>query len=734
MSNEITSEYLRFVESLAGTYKEAERQAKNLTNTINELNAVMKNLSSIAKDSSNGTTKFTESFKSLGPSVVDTVKAFVDYRKSIELVSTANAKHFSNIVKAQAASNDLTKATSTLKGGLIDLGVALAAMAINAVIDQYKKFKERQDDLNKATQNLRDTFPSISSGFEDAGKKATNATGGFASFKKHVEDLIKSHGELIESFKDTYQGIQDDSEIVGYYLKTIEELTSAETLLKNKGELRFEQQVELQQAVYALNKLCGMNIEITNLATGSLSMSTDAIKLNTEALMNNAKQQALQQQVLDTYRQQLIYQRELEIAIKAEADIREEHRRLEEQEKDLTAWQIQALDDARAEVKRLTAAYDGCTEQLEWYNGQMIKNNSAMVNSGSSIHHYISSIASVSDLLIEAGVDTEGFAQHLSNLGITTKQVKEISEENLLKMALSWSDNAFSMFEAADEIGLRIPNSIAVGLAKGSPDVLAAMNDLREVGIKDPVLLIPDLMSLSVEDGISAMESLLYEKRSDLAEAAESDADSMYRGMWKTTVGFTSIAKEAMTSMFTIIGDSDDVVDAATKTKDKTIAAISDFDTEKIGKDFTEGLGRGIGDGSALRFVVSQAEATVQAAINAVKNKADSHSPSRVMVREGKDFNAGIALGIEQSAEKVVLSTNNMMDAVIEKVTRSRANLSLDLFGKTNSAMNNAVLSPGTVVNIGDVSYVPDSRMAELMAEVMSILVRENNMRRVSYA
>ena len=778
MSTEVTSEYLRLVESFAEACREAEKQVSNLAGTLSKLQGSLKNTSQpidvfntavkgfrtgiekaeksnteyafsfekltgeassmiqILKSSTTTFQSTTSTFSALNQVGLNANSTFSNYTRTVVALgnnlgdASEPTEKFTGILKKTSKETDiLDSITKGFTSGLIDLGITLAGMALTAVIDHFTKLWEREKDLQKATQNLSDTFPSIQSGFDDAGTKASNASGGFATFKKHVDDLIKSHGELIESFKETYQGIEEDSVIVSHYMKTIEELTAAETLHKNGGKLLAEQQVELQQVVYGLNKICGMNIEITDLTTGSLSMSTEAIKLNTEAWLNNAEQQALQEQVFETYKLQTEYQRKLELATLELVEAKKLEAEAYSISKDEGYVAHEYTKIAQAEVDRLTKAYDASTAQLISYSNEMANINSTFENSGSTIYAYISSMADVSDSLKEAEVNIEGFALHLSELGYKTEDIKAISKKNLGEMALSWSDSSRCMLETAREYGVMIPNTVAAGLESGNAQLYEAMSILAYAGINDPASLIPGFMSMRIEEAIVVMRNLLIEGGPKLEESTETIVNVINRAMSGMVDVVRAPTIDAMNALVEELEHTQKVKDAAAVVRDCIANTLSNFSMRPIGVNCTESLADGIGDSTAMRFLTLKAEAVMQAAIDAAKNKADSHSPSRVMIKQGKDFNAGIALGIEESTEKVVLSTNDMMDEVIEKVTRSKANLSLDLFGKQSKAMSNTVMPQGTVVNIGDVTYTPDSRIAELMAELFNILVRNQHMR-----
>ena len=78
--------------------------------------------------------------------------------------------------------------------------------------------------------------------------------------------------------------------------------------------------------------------------------------------------------------------------------------------------------------------------------------------------------------------------------------------------------------------------------------------------------------------------------------------------------------------------------------------------------------------------VANKARNLVSNAIDAAKNKLDSHSPSRVFIQIGKDIDNGLMIGMDTNADKVAYRSAHMAETVIDAAKKPLDTLA-DLFG-----------------------------------------------------
>lgn len=92
---------------------------------------------------------------------------------------------------------------------------------------------------------------------------------------------------------------------------------------------------------------------------------------------------------------------------------------------------------------------------------------------------------------------------------------------------------------------------------------------------------------------------------------------------------------------------------------------------QQTGEDAALGFSRGIG--ARVSGVITAARQMALAAIASAKKTMDSHSPSRVMFAEGKNFVDGMALGISASAAGAVAAASDLTKQLIAAVAKGKA-------------------------------------------------------------
>lgn len=94
-------------------------------------------------------------------------------------------------------------------------------------------------------------------------------------------------------------------------------------------------------------------------------------------------------------------------------------------------------------------------------------------------------------------------------------------------------------------------------------------------------------------------------------------------------------------------------------------------DAFSVGTDFTDGLEAGMSDGKA--GVMAKAAEIIQAAMDAARETADSHSPSRKMIALGEDMGEGAQIGLENMTEDVGHAADRQMQRIMDAYTDLQA-------------------------------------------------------------
>ena len=100
--------------------------------------------------------------------------------------------------------------------------------------------------------------------------------------------------------------------------------------------------------------------------------------------------------------------------------------------------------------------------------------------------------------------------------------------------------------------------------------------------------------------------------------------------------------------------------------------ATAAADAQAIGEDLSGGLAGGM-ENKRLSLM-AKARSIVNAIIGAMRNEADSHSPSRKMIALGEDMGEGGAIGLENKSDRMLDVAENQVDALLDTYTNAGAN------------------------------------------------------------
>lgn len=165
------------------------------------------------------------------------------------------------------------------------------------------------------------------------------------------------------------------------------------------------------------------------------------------------------------------------------------------------------------------------------------------------------------------------------------------------------------------------------------------------------------------------------------------------------------------------------------------IDAIGDWISGMItaGENLIRGVVEGIGNG--ISWITGKIEEVCGGALDAIKNFFGIASPSKVMAQMGGYLMQGLATGIDDKARLV---TSALTD-VAKDATGIMGELAADMEIPVRSAINTSAYSSQTPsyqsaagqtnnYTIGNVTYTPDSRIAELMDALFTEVSRTQRM------
>lgn len=260
------------------------------------------------------------------------------------------------------------------------------------------------------------------------------------------------------------------------YVQTIEELAG-------QDELTAVEQEKLKQAVEGYNRITGDSVEITNAARGELSKSTEDIKNNAQAWLDNAYAQAYQQQVSDIIADTIKKQQELATATdeltlaEQQLDAARNNPALASQTEYMGKLE-ENVSNARAKVIGLTQGIDENNQKLEEAQGKATAADTSLVS-------YIDSNIKLKNVLKDAGSNSTKFANLLASLGKSEKDLANMSPNvvnglaNISKMGGSMGENVGKAFNNMMDFGEKSAKGIMSAFSPVPGDVTNKFSSAR---------------------------------------------------------------------------------------------------------------------------------------------------------------------------------------------------------------------------------------------------------------
>lgn len=476
---------------------------------------------------------------------------------------TKSFKYMTAAEKASAiASEGLSKAMKALKTAAPILIFTALVEVGTLLFDKWKEGKERAEKLASATDGL-------SSAASGATIKFNEETGAIKSYGDAIErididDMIQKHIDLAKSLSDTAQEAATSQGLLSEYERTIGELAGSTKLSEEKV-------AELNVAVNGINDALGTSYSVIQDDAGAYQIMADGVAVAKEEIFKLIDAQKLQLQTEadmrgfeDVYAQLSEDNEKLAKAKKNVADISERMRDIEDQ--------LNSPHDI-AKTEELEGAYAELERQLEDSNKDLEEAQSIVNSSQSAYNKYTEKVklnemaaqdnasavvkAAAANLEFRTavqGTDTDlvGFTQALEDMGYTSDQVANMSQDDAMKLAIAWRDGTTDLINNTNEVTKQVPEALRQmgddaynetyasgeksgqglqdGLSEKSQDIVDTASGI--VGSADGELDTLDDKALvrGGEAGI-AFATALGDKEGEAKKAGEKDATAGYRGL-----------------------------------------------------------------------------------------------------------------------------------------------------------------------------------------------------------
>lgn len=398
---------------------------------------------------------------------------------------------FKNLKSASAATKALDTAVSGLSGGLVGLGVAVAAVGIGALVNSMAEAAEEAEKTEKATTGLLESCDMAVASMAKSADEVDNFSERLRESGEASDDTTERLAQLADKFNEL------NAETAGT-LTRLEDAKNAIMRLEGRSDLTAQQVGELKSAIEYLNQECGTNYEVVRDSGGAYQVMSDGADVAKESiyeLIDAMKQQAQvsaqQQKLEDLYAEQAQqssdYSDALEVQAEAEDKLKEAKKKRDDAyESGAGMFEMETLN---YELERAQENYDNASEATEKLERDMDNTANAIDICNESIGNMeeaASGAVKGFEALAKgsAGVNNalggdadviSDFADALEESGYSTKFFSELSDRELQKLATAWKNGGGTISEILDDMGL--------SAEQASSDVMNALMNMSNGGV-----------------------------------------------------------------------------------------------------------------------------------------------------------------------------------------------------------------------------------------------------------
>ena len=691
-------------------YATTESQLKMMQNEYNNLkiaigdnfNPVLKEMYALGTDVLKGMTQFIQQ----NPALVKAVTVFVGILAAVVAALAAYA------VAAKVAAVASALLTAAIPGLNIIMGIAMGVAALTAgIVALTSALNEGNAEFNSLTATSKENYTELqeaTKAYEEAKEtydetsdealrlryEVDELTDAYEANKQTLDEfvaesdaLLEVHGKIISSYKKSTASINDEEQGLLALVLKLEKLSK-------KTSLSTVEQKQMKAAVDALNEALP-NLSLNyNDATKSLNMTTDSLKAMVKA-------QAEQERQAENYKAWVKLTKE-ELKLKdqlaeAEKNLNAERQRrgmyydeLYQQwtngsytEDSLWASWTTDLDDYNKEVDRLTTAYEENQAALADVTAKAEEYNAAQQDGTTSGKELSGTIT-----------DT---TEQMTALADKYKEVYDAALESIQGQYELWDKAAEVVATSAGTINQNIEGQLSYWQKYN--ENLANLIDRTDdiAGLQEMLASFAD----GSEESVNAIAGM--------AKASDSDLKKMVEN-WQTLRNEQKTVADKLADLQT---DFKAGMDALQKELETSIGKMNlDDEAAQSGKNTIQGF---IDGATAMTPEVQAAYKKVaDAAVAAIDERLEIHSPSQVMWEKGEFAMSGFTGGVES------------MTPDVREAMSGAAGSGVDAFSSAMQAESSG--GGGTVIQL---EYSPQYEVSGSNAEEIEAMLRshDNNLR-----
>lgn len=382
----------------------------------------------------------------LASGVGDATLAMADESTQTQILAQAMQGLTTKQKLANAASGLMTKGLGLLKAGLAGLAIAGVVAVIGSLVDKFKKAREHEELLARATQTTAGILG-------DAQGAASGLGDAIGSIKPDADGVLQSMADLNDSVRDTFTEYYKSTAKLEQYVSVIDELA-------NKSNLTATEQWKLEQAVNGYNDVTGDAIEVVadmndtiEDGTSRLSKNTDEIDGNAEAWKRKAKAEASANLATKYLEAEAEAAYNLKVAQEKLADAKERYEELRQKGIDRTPDEAKemfdlwgTINDLEQQVSDLGDTQRAASDDADYWAAQGEIDAADLSDAMNECAHEVSlSLASMSSdtrqSVKDQGWSLSDLSVAFARAGIKASDLANITEDEFRQMVQSSGGN-----------------------------------------------------------------------------------------------------------------------------------------------------------------------------------------------------------------------------------------------------------------------------------------------------
>lgn len=414
-----------------------------------------------------------------------------------------------------------------------------------------------------------------------------------------------------KTFDETNTTISATSSVINNYINRLDELNSKESLTK-------EEQAEYNAIVAQLQQLLPEVNFVIDETTGKLANTTEELRKGAQAWEEYARQQAFS----------TIMQEQITALNQLGVDLEKGRMALAEYNASASEGTLNYAAALR-ELNTAESEYNRIGQEVDWIqeNEQLASALENLTEARRNARHAVKGLsgeekAAAKDMvaLEDSIAQTEAAMEEQSAAIIKTQEAMDAYQASLTEASEQTGEMADAVNEANETLG-----TIGDGAAESAQKI-------------------PEAMNTAMADTSTAVETAAPEIEAQVGDIGTQSASEFEAGI----NGAVDSAKQTMSQVNQTVRSS---------ATDARAAGYS------VGAAISQGAAEGVRAYAAQ--VAAEAAQMVTDAINAAKQAAASASPSKKMIKLGRDIDEGLILGIKELENQVLQQMRGTMGKVV---------------------------------------------------------------------